>query len=277
MVEISFARYPSANSCIRESEVRGHLQAQGATMPGGRDRTLRRTARSAVVGADLRGRWHRPSGQRAQHGAGKPQQGVVEILAVGRGQCVVRQVAVGVVGHEVDAQCVAGRDGLIPTGADGVRRHIRMYDTDGNEVCVGLGGAGVNGAVTTGVIRGGRVPTCRTLDPVVDGLAHRDDQELVEIAAETIGKMVEVRAPPYITMTLWALLEQADRAMEVAMQLANSESGSPYNLELIYVDEFKVLREHKEFSELLKALRLKDYWNSVGCRWSDDQVVCDAA
>ncbi len=80
---------------------------------------------------------------------------------------------------------------------------------------------------------------------------------------------------PYVTMTLWALFEQTDRAMEVAMHIA--ESGTLYEIEIIYLDEFKVLREHEDFPELLQALGLTDYWNSIGCRWSNDQVLCDAA
>ena len=115
------------------------------------------------------------------------------------------------------------------------------------------------------------------VDPVFDGLAHPGDPELVEIAIETTGKMVDAGAPAYITMTLWVLLEQADRAMEVAMQVAKSESGALYEIEIIYSDEFKTLRDHEDFPELLQALGLTEYWSSIGCRWGDDQVLCDSA
>ncbi len=113
------------------------------------------------------------------------------------------------------------------------------------------------------------------VDPVFDGLAHPGDQEMLDIAFETIGKMTAAGVPPYITMTLWALFEQGDRAMEVAMQVA--ESGTLYELEVIYLDEFKELREHEDFPELLQALGLTDYWGSIGCRWNNDQLLCDAA
>jgi len=115
------------------------------------------------------------------------------------------------------------------------------------------------------------------VDPVFDGLAHPGDQELAEIALESIDKMIADGWPPYLTMTLCALFEQADRAMGVAMQVATSESGTLYELELIYLDEFKVLREHEEFPELLQALGLAEYWSSIGCQWGNDQLVCDAA
>jgi hypothetical protein len=113
------------------------------------------------------------------------------------------------------------------------------------------------------------------VDPVFDGLAHPSNQEMLDIAFETIGKMTAAGVPPYITMTLWALFEQADRAMEVAMQVA--ESGTLYEIEIIYLDEFKQLREHERFPELLQALGLTDYWSDIGCRWTNDRVLCDAA
>ncbi len=115
------------------------------------------------------------------------------------------------------------------------------------------------------------------VDPVIDALAHPGDQEMLDIAFETIDKMIADGVFPYITMTAWALFEQADRVMEVAMQVAESEPGTLYEIEIIYLDEFEVLREHEEFPELLHALGLTDYWNSIGCRWSNDQVLCDAA
>jgi DNA-binding winged helix-turn-helix (wHTH) protein/TolB-like protein/Tfp pilus assembly protein PilF len=115
------------------------------------------------------------------------------------------------------------------------------------------------------------------VDPVFDGLAHPGNQEMVDVAFETIDKMITGDAPPYITMTLWALFEQADRLMEVARQVTDSETGTLYEIEIIYLDEFKLLREHDDFPELLEALGLTDYWTSIGCRWSNDRVLCDAA
>jgi hypothetical protein len=81
-------------------------------------------------------------------------------------------------------------------------------------------------------------------------------------------------------MIIWALLGQADRVMEVAMNLA--ESGKLYEhesaqVEIIYLDELKPLREHEEFPALLQKLGLIDYWTSIGCQWSDGQVRCEAS
>ena len=76
-------------------------------------------------------------------------------------------------------------------------------------------------------------------------------------------------------MTLWALFEQGDRIMEIAR--VEAQTGNIYELEVIYLAEFKVLREHEQFPELIQALGLTDYWNSIGCRWSNDQLLCDSA
>ncbi len=91
--------------------------------------------------------------------------------------------------------------------------------------------------------------------------------------------MIAGPVPPYITMTVLALFEQGDRVMEFALNIANSgtlyESDSA-QVEIIYLDEFKVLRDHEQFPELLRTLGLTDYWASIGCQWSNDQVLCDS-
>jgi hypothetical protein len=45
-------------------------------------------------------------------------------------------------------------------------------------------------------------------------------------------------------------------------------------VEILYLDEFRVLREHEEFPELLDSLGLPDYWESIGCRWGGEKVLC---
>ncbi len=115
------------------------------------------------------------------------------------------------------------------------------------------------------------------VDPMIDALVHSGNQEMRDIAFEGVEKMIADGVSPFITMTVWALFGQADRVMEIAMQVAQSEPGSLYELEIIYLDEFKALREHENFPALLQALGLTDYWNSIGCRWNNDQVLCYAA
>ena len=118
------------------------------------------------------------------------------------------------------------------------------------------------------------------VDPVFDGLANPDNQQMRDIAYATVEQMIADKAAPYITMIIWSLFGQADRLMDVAMQLA--ESGRLYEnesaqIEIIYLDELKPLRQHRDFPELLQKLGLTEYWESIGCRWSDDKVLCDSS
>jgi tetratricopeptide (TPR) repeat protein len=117
------------------------------------------------------------------------------------------------------------------------------------------------------------------VDPVFDGLANPDNQQMRDIAYASVEQMIADNAAPYITMIIWALFEEADRVMDIAMQLA--ESGTLYEnesaqVEIFYLHELKLLRDHKRFPELLQKLGLTEYWASIGCKWSDDQVVCEA-
>jgi DNA-binding winged helix-turn-helix (wHTH) protein/tetratricopeptide (TPR) repeat protein len=117
------------------------------------------------------------------------------------------------------------------------------------------------------------------VDPVFDGLVHPDNQELRDIAYETVRRMVDEQVPPYVTMFTWALFGEADEVMNIAMQLV--ESGTLYEhesaqVEIFYLDEMKLLREHEDFPELISKIGLTDYWESIGCHWSDDRVQCAA-
>jgi len=120
------------------------------------------------------------------------------------------------------------------------------------------------------------------VDPIFNSLANPDNQELRGIAFATAEHMVAEGFPPYVTMIAWALFGQADRVMDIAVQLA--ESGRMYEnesaqVEIIYLDELKLLRDHEQFPMLLQKLGLTDYWASIGCQWSKDKdkVQCDAS
>jgi tetratricopeptide (TPR) repeat protein len=114
------------------------------------------------------------------------------------------------------------------------------------------------------------------VDAVFDGFMDASDPEVLGETVAAISAAVTIGdLGKNIELTLWALLGQGDKAMAAAWDL--QASGEFYEIEIIYLDEFKVLREHEEFPELLQALGLTDYWNSIGCRWNDDHVLCDAA
>lgn len=78
--------------------------------------------------------------------------------------------------------------------------------------------------------------------------------------------------PPRVLIVFLALAGQSDEAMKIAWRLV--EDPSYFDIELIYLDEFRVLRQHAEFPQLLDQLGLTDYWMNVGCRWDVDQLHC---
>ena len=114
------------------------------------------------------------------------------------------------------------------------------------------------------------------VDAVFDGIMNASDADSLGETVAAISAAAKSGAlQKNIELTLWALLGQGDKAMAAAWAL--QQSGEFYEIEIIYLDEFKVLREHEEFPELLQALGLTDYWSSIGCRWNNDHVLCDAA
>lgn len=112
------------------------------------------------------------------------------------------------------------------------------------------------------------------VDPVFDGFINPSDETSM---AETFSAISAAAAsgalPTNIELTLWALLGQGDKAMQAAWAL--KESGEYFEVEIIFLDEFRVLREHAEFPEFLDSLGLTDYWKSIGCHWNGSKVICD--
>ena len=112
------------------------------------------------------------------------------------------------------------------------------------------------------------------VDPVFVGLMNPSDtSSLADTEASISAAATSGDLPTNIELTLWALLEQGDKAMEAAWAL--ERSGDYFEVEIFYLDEFRVLREHEQFPELLDALGLTAYWDSIGCQWSQNKVVCD--
>ena len=61
---------------------------------------------------------------------------------------------------------------------------------------------------------------------------------------------------PAVLITLWVLLKDGDRAMEVARGL---KEGEIFEAEIMFTPTYAVLREHPEFPELLDAIGLTEY------------------
>ncbi|MFQ6007019.1 MAG: winged helix-turn-helix domain-containing tetratricopeptide repeat protein [Woeseia sp.] len=112
------------------------------------------------------------------------------------------------------------------------------------------------------------------VDSVFDGFANLAEAGPISATLESVDAAVASgELPLNIALSLWALLGQGDKAMEAAWSFLH-DSGEYFEVEIIYLDEFRVLREHEEFPELLDALGLTAYWDSIGCHWDGARVAC---
>lgn len=109
------------------------------------------------------------------------------------------------------------------------------------------------------------------VDPVFDGLQQLPDSAPMIAALEEYSARGIIN--PTALVTLWALAGEAERAMEMTRKLIDDPSF--FELELIYLDEFSILRQHPDFPAFLDEIGLTDYWQSESCRWEDDAVACD--
>lgn len=101
-----------------------------------------------------------------------------------------------------------------------------------------------------------------------DPARHEQAHQVVEALSAT-GQLA-----PRVEITLWALLGSADDAMRVARRL--EDEGEVFEAELLFIPQFREVREHPEFTHLMQAIGLTAYWDSIGCRWQNDSVDCTA-
>ena len=77
-----------------------------------------------------------------------------------------------------------------------------------------------------------------------------------------------------VIMTISILLGDVDRAMTVARGLATGDSV--YEIEIIYVEEFREFRRHPDFGEFVESVGLQRYWDEANCTLIEDRVACDS-
>lgn len=107
-------------------------------------------------------------------------------------------------------------------------------------------------------------------DLIVDGSRV---PELRPQAVQTLDQISAMNVlPANAEMFFWMLLGEVDRALTIARRL-EQEDGL-YETELLFTDEFRAMRQHPDFEELVTAIGLSEYWASAGCNWSDDRVRC---
>jgi len=108
------------------------------------------------------------------------------------------------------------------------------------------------------------------VEPVYAGL---ENPEFLQQSHGLVSRLeADELLPSYVLMTLWALLGDADRAMQSAM--ATEDFGRSYVAEILYIEQLRILREHADFPLLLEKNGLIQYWSEVGCEWIDDAVQC---
>lgn len=109
------------------------------------------------------------------------------------------------------------------------------------------------------------------VDPVFDELMKSPTSETMSSTLQEYATQDMI--PATMLMPLWAITGRSDQAMEIAWQLVDDRS---LFIELLYLDEFRALRQHDDFPRLIDQLGLSDYWRNIGCRWDNDQLSCPA-
>lgn len=77
---------------------------------------------------------------------------------------------------------------------------------------------------------------------------------------------------PQFELTLRMVLGDVDGAAAVAQRLAHP--GTTYELDLLFLPELEPLRRRPEFVEFMERLGITEYWDTVGCTWSETRVEC---
>jgi DNA-binding winged helix-turn-helix (wHTH) protein/TolB-like protein/Tfp pilus assembly protein PilF len=108
------------------------------------------------------------------------------------------------------------------------------------------------------------------IDPVFDGI---EDPAKSAEARALVERMSEANLlPRSVVLTLWMIFGETDKAMEAALELKAADEI--FELESVFSDAFRPLREHPNFPLLLEQTGLSEYWQSIGCEWTDQALNC---
>ena len=108
------------------------------------------------------------------------------------------------------------------------------------------------------------------IDPVIAALA--DPAQRVPALAAIDRVSVAGQLNPQTEVTVRMILGDTDGALEVARMLAQPDKS--VEMEMLFLPEFKPLRQRPEFLELMDALGVTEYWAQAGCVWRDLAVQC---
>jgi DNA-binding winged helix-turn-helix (wHTH) protein/TolB-like protein/Tfp pilus assembly protein PilF len=107
-------------------------------------------------------------------------------------------------------------------------------------------------------------------DLIIDGSREPELRPQAVAALDQISSMKVL--PVNVEMFFWMLLDDVERALSIARRL--EQEGGLYELELVFTDEFRAMRQHPEFLAFIDAMGLSEYWASAGCTWENDAVRC---
>jgi Tfp pilus assembly protein PilF len=111
------------------------------------------------------------------------------------------------------------------------------------------------------------------VEPAFDALSALSDPGRAAAALEAIDKAsASEQIPKLAELTLRVFIGDLDGAMGIAELLEND--GEAFEMDLLFAPEMKALRQHPDFMPLLVRLGVTRYWDSKGCIWSGDRVIC---
>ena len=108
--------------------------------------------------------------------------------------------------------------------------------------------------------------------PLFDGFVDPSQRE------QAIALLDQLQAtgqmPANVIMSAAVLLGDADRAMAVAR--GPEIERDAFDIEIIYIDQFRAFRQHPDFEAFTQEVGLANYWRDAGCSWVDDRISCPA-
>ena len=108
------------------------------------------------------------------------------------------------------------------------------------------------------------------VDPVFDGFedpSKRERSKAIVAEMSASGKL-----HPRVEIAVWAILGDGERALNVARLLEHG--GEVFEADLLFIEQFRVLREMPGFLPLMDAIGMTAHWRSIGCQWQNGGLRC---
>lgn len=105
-------------------------------------------------------------------------------------------------------------------------------------------------------------------------LASVENPELAPAALAVIDETAAAGGlPPQAEIVTRIMLNDVDGALRVARLL--KQPGEAFEMDLLWLPQFRALRERDEFLELMRDLGVVEYWDLSGCEYVDARVLCE--